>query len=78
MAFDVIITERDSIYYYSIPAGTLFSTVKNKETYYLKLADRHTFSDHDTCVNIRTGEVDVFSPTTDCIVYTQSELKLTK
>lgn len=90
MAFDVIITQRDGTYYDSISAGTLFSTVEDNNTYYLKLAEfgvedtcgfcntTDTFYEYDACVNIRTGELTRFSPMTECIVYTQSELRLTR
>ena len=90
MAFDVITIKEDFIRYDEISAGTLFSVVSDTHTFYLKLADYtiedncHTceatneFFDCDACVDIRTGEVDRFSPMTECIVYAQSELKLTR
>lgn len=90
MAFDVIVTQRDNTYYERISAGTLFSTVDDINTYYLKLAEfgvedtcgfcnaTDIFYEYNACVNIRTGELTRFSPFTECIVYNQSELKLTR
>jgi hypothetical protein len=90
MAFDVITTERDVKRYCGISTGTLFSPVDDLDNYYLKLEDYevegecsecneyNTFYDCDICANIRTGQITSFNLMTECIVYTHSELKLTR
>lgn len=90
MAFDVVTIKEEFTHYDDISAGTLFSPVSDPNNFYLKLMEyeiedfcetceaHNVVTDYDACVEIRTGVVTKFNPITDCIVYTQSELKLSK
>lgn len=85
MAFDVITIKEDFIRYNEISAGTLFSLVADTNTFYLKLADYEIedeceyyyatnvfFYCSDSCVNIETGIIKTFKPTTECIIHSKT------
>lgn len=78
------IIKKEFPYYCEISAGTLFSPKENSNIYYLKLAEykiedecehcygTNVFYCSDSCVNIETGNITTFKPTTECIIHSKS------